>query len=228
VTTNGNRDHAGLLCGYPNGSWPYAGLTLGADGNFYGTTIAGGSISISGTNNTGTVFRLTTNGTLTTLVNLRAPTEAIRSAGWTVGKDGSFYGTTAYGGASNDGTVFRVTTNGLLTTLVSFAGTNGATPEAGLTLGLDGSFYGTTVFGGGTNNLGTIFRVTTTGNLTTLVMFTGKYYPDNVEVFPNGISPYGQLILGTDGNLYGTTAFGGNPNGDFAGALFFKSPPMEY
>ena len=222
VTPGGTLTTLASFGGYLIGSWPYAGLALGADGNFYGTTIAGGTNSISGTNNTGTIFRMTTNGTLTTLVSFTGFNGSYPAGQLVIGPDGSFYGTTAYGGISNNGTVFRVTTNGVLTTLASFTGTNGATPMAGLTLGLDGSFYGTTVSGGGTNNLGTIFRVTTNGNLTTLVMFTGNYYTNNVNVFLNGLSPYGQLILGTDGKLYGTTAFGGNPNGDFSGGTVFQ------
>jgi uncharacterized repeat protein (TIGR01451 family) len=223
VTTNGVITTLASFDGYSYGSGPYAGLTLGADGNFYGTAIAGGTNMLSGgANNTGTIFRVTTNGTLTTVVNFTGANGSHPQCRLTIGQDGSFYGTTAYGGASNNGTVFRVTTNGVLTTLASFAGTNGAMPEAGLTLGLDGSFYGTTVSGGGTNNLGTIFRVTTNGNLTTLVMFTGNYYTNDVNVFLNGVSPYGQLTLGTDGNLYGTTAFGGNPNGDFSGGTVFQ------
>jgi uncharacterized repeat protein (TIGR03803 family) len=179
-----------------NGENPSA-LTLGNDGNFYGTTYGGGS------NNIGTVFKVTTNGTLTTLVSFKGSYLAYPQAGLTLGTDGNFYGTT-YGGGSSIyyGTVFKVTTNGTLTTLSSFSGTNGANPEAALTLGTDGNFYGTT-YGGGSNNIGTVFKVTTNGALTTLISFNGS----------NGGYPRAALTLGNDGNFYGTTSGGSSSGG---------------
>ena len=68
----------------------------------------------------------------------------------------------------------------------------------------DGNFYGTTTFGGSAN-FGTIFKLTPTGTITTLVNFTG----------PNGTYPIGALIQASDGNLYGTTS-GGGANPPFA------------
>src|ERR1035441_10019462 len=100
---------------------------------------------------------------------------AIPVAGLVQGSDGYFYGTTAEGGTisyHNQGTVFRISTNGTLTSLYSFGGGNdGVTPEAALVQGSDGSFYGTTA-GGGTNNLGTVFKISTNGALTSLYSFT--------------------------------------------------------
>jgi uncharacterized repeat protein (TIGR03803 family) len=93
---------------YTNGSNPYAGLTLGRDGNFYGTTTHGGS------GGDGTVFEVTTNGTLTTLVSFDGTNGANPYAGLTLGNDGNFYGTTEGGGIANStygsgmGTVFQV------------------------------------------------------------------------------------------------------------------------
>ena len=115
-------------------------------GNFYGTTYAGGA------NNLGVVFKITTNGTLTTLVSFNSINGAnpVSSLFPVVG--GSFYGTTYTGGASNQGTFFKVTTNGTLTTLASFISTNGANP-AGSLVQSGGNFYGTT-YAGGANNLG--------------------------------------------------------------------------
>jgi uncharacterized repeat protein (TIGR03803 family) len=177
------------------------GLTLGKDGNFYGTTEIGGS------NGYGTAFQVTTNGTFTKLVDFSYTATGADPTGLTLGKDGNFYGTTSEGGGSNFGTVFQMTTNGTLKTLVSFNGTiDGAYPLATLTLGQDGNFYGTTHQGGDLNlnsnrGFGTIFQVTTNGQLTTLVNFNGT----------NGASPTG-LALGSDGNFYGLTASGGNTN----------------
>jgi len=129
------------------------------------------------------------------------------------GKDGNFYGTLGDGGPNGSvGTVFRMTRSGDLTNLVSFHGTNGDTPNGELVLGADGSFYGTTSSGGAAYNvstqpqntgLGTMFRMTTNGTLTTLVSFTGTggAYP--------GAFPYAGLIQGNDGAFYGTTRGGG-------------------
>src|SRR5262249_38656830 len=120
-------------------------------------------------------------------------------AGVIQGSDGNLYGTTSLGGSANYGTVFQVKTNGELATLVSFANTNtnGVGPDARLTQGSDGNFYGTTA-GGGSYGGGTVFRVTASGALTTLVSFAKT----------NGPGPSG-LTLGNDGNFYGTTAGGG-------------------
>jgi uncharacterized repeat protein (TIGR03803 family) len=168
------------------GDSPQAALTLGSDGNFYGTTALGGS------NNAGTVFKMTTNGALTTLVSFSTTNGSSPSSRLTLGNDGNFYGTTDEGGSSDYGTVFQVTTNGTLTTLVSFAYTNGAYPySSGLTQGGDGNFYGTT-YGGGKSYDGTVFRVTTDGTLTTLVSFA----------YTNGAYPCAGLTLGNDGNFY--------------------------
>lgn len=174
-------------------------LTVGADGSFYGVTLYGG------TRGFGTVFRLTRQGAITTLVNFTGisgtakgsePEGVLLQAG-----DGNFYGTTRTGGALNFGTVFKLTPGGEFTTLVEFTN-NGATnkglgPVAGLTLGNDGQLYGTTG-GGGANNLGTVFRISPGGVLTTLVQFAGA-------TNPMGQSPSGELILAGDGNFYGTT-----------------------
>jgi uncharacterized repeat protein (TIGR03803 family) len=177
-----------------NGANPYAALTLDTDGNFYGTTVYGG-----GSNAAGTVFQVTTNGTLTTLISFSVTNGAWPYAALTLGNDGNFYGTTFYGGSSGYGTVFKVTTNGVLTRLISFNSSNVARPEAALTLDTDGNFYGTTAYVGG-NDYGTVFKVTTNGVLTTLVSFNCG----------NGGYPYAALTLGNDGNFYGTTYYCGS------------------
>jgi uncharacterized repeat protein (TIGR03803 family) len=109
-----------------NGGNPYAVLLQGADGDLYGTTEGGGT-----NGGYGTVFRMTTNGTLTSLFSFAGTNGAQPTAGLVQGSDGSFYGTTRRGGASgNWGTVFKITTDGALTNLVSFDGTNGLIPRA--------------------------------------------------------------------------------------------------
>jgi uncharacterized repeat protein (TIGR03803 family) len=184
-----------------NGIDPQAALVLGSNGNFYGTTYSGGS------SHYGTVFELNTNGVFNLLVSFNDDANGVEPHGaLALGSDGSCYGTTVYGGSNNLGTVFRVTTNGVLTSLVSFNNTNGANPFGGLVLGHDGNFYGTTANGGNgyvegsKPGYGTVFKVTTNGGLTTLVSFNGA----------NGTYPLAGLVLGEDGNFYGTTYVGGS------------------
>jgi uncharacterized repeat protein (TIGR03803 family) len=90
------------------------------------------------------------------------------------GNDGNLYGTTAEGGSHGDGTVFKVTPSGSLTTLVSLNGTNGFYPRSGLLSGTDGNFYGTACIGGTNGGYGTVFKMTPSGTLTTLYMFSSS------------------------------------------------------
>jgi uncharacterized repeat protein (TIGR03803 family) len=112
--------------------------------------------------------------------------------------DGNFYGTTPVGGANYPGfgTVFKVTPSGTLTVLHSFDGTDGEKSLGALVQGTDGNFYGTTSFGGGSAGfVGTVFKITPSGTLTTLHSFNG----------PDGSGASAGLIQATDGNFYGTT-----------------------
>ena len=202
------------------GGEPIGALTLGPDGRFYGTTIYGGS------NGVGTVFRVTTNGILSTLVTFGPATNITSTntagsrpiVGLTLGTDGVFYGTTAYGGSNGQGTVFKLTTNGAFTSLVSFdalvtngpVATNatGVTPAGTLTERADHNFYGINI-SGGTHGVGTIFKVTPSGTLTPLFSFDQLVSNGHVGTNASGAKPHGGLTVGSDGNLYGTTVNGG-------------------
>ncbi|MDQ6808260.1 MAG: hypothetical protein M3Z64_02365 [Verrucomicrobiota bacterium] len=149
----------------PNGAQPHAELIQGTDGNFYGTTARGGSSPDS--YNSGTVFRLTPAGQLTTLVNFNGTNGNTPQAALLQARDGNFYGTTSGGGAGNFGTIFKMTPAGALTTLYSFpadaTASKGAYPYAALIQGPNGDFYGTTILGGSGGH-GTVFRVNVSPN----------------------------------------------------------------
>jgi uncharacterized repeat protein (TIGR03803 family) len=238
------------LCAFTNrytGVNPLAGLVQGSDGNFYGTTEYGGNAGpIFGSDN-GTVFKITTNGTLTTLYSFGTVTNvsgypqdgANPIAGLVQGSDGSFYGTTESGGTNDAGTVFKITTNGVLTTLYSFGMLNnaeyawldGAEPVAGLVQASDGYLYGTTAYGGTNRNaedlagFGTVFKINTNGLLTTLYSFgtVTTNYPGFNSGPVDGANPAAGLVQASDGNFYGTTQSGGaNPLENFAFGTVFK------
>ncbi len=220
-----------------NGAYPWAGLTQGSDGNFYGTTYRGGPTWNQATfvYGYGTVFKVTPDGQLTSLASFYHTNGGGPRGGLVQAKDGNFYGTTRFGGGTTNvvfpgyenepgyGTVFQVTPEGALTMLVSFNGTNGAVPEAGLVEGPEGALYGTTRFGGASygdpranypyssnvSGFGTVFKLATNGTFTTLYSFT----PDT-----KGKSPMCALTLGSDGNFYGQAP-------DSAYGLVFRMTP---
>src|SRR5579871_4905542 len=186
-----------------NGYYTTAALIQGNDGNFYGTTAGGGSNSV------GTIFKISTQGTLTTLWQFSGGVDGANpEAGLLQGLDGNLYGTAYDGGASTNctggcGTVFKITPQGTLTTLLSFnRGAGGAYPQSGFVQGSDSNFYGTASFGG-SNSVGTVFKITPQGTLTSLWQFSGGADGSNPEV---------GLVPGGDGNFYGTTFTGGSNN----------------
>lgn len=186
---------------YTNGANPIV-LVPGNDGSYYGTTFNGGpDYNGRSGSGSGTIFKVTTNGILTTLVTF---TNGAEPNSLTPAPDGSFYGTTVSGGSGGSGSLYKMTTDGTLTTLDSFYYTNGSGP-VGLTLGADNNWYGSTR-GGGSNSDGTVFRLSNDGTLTTLFTFNGT----------NGNQPE-TLTLAPDGSFYGTTYIGGISN---AGTVF--------
>jgi uncharacterized repeat protein (TIGR03803 family) len=181
-----------------NGSQPFAGLVQDANGDFYGVTLTGG------TANEGTVFKITSSGKQTTLFNFNGTNGKGPTGTLILATDGNFYGTTQSGGSLGQGTVFKITPSGTLTTMHSFnGGSDGVAPVAGLIQATDGNLYGTTWGDAYQNlNVGTVFKITLGGALTTLHSFQTT----------DGANPQGGLVQGNDGNLYGATEEGGTYN----------------
>jgi uncharacterized repeat protein (TIGR03803 family) len=128
--------------------------------------------------------------TFTTLHSFTGTDGANPYAGLVQGTDGNFYGTTIDGGANAGGNVIKITPGGAVTSLYNFCSqsncTDGQYPVSTLILGNDGDFYGTTQNGGIYNPLyGTIYKITSSGVLTTLHCFNAV----------DGVSPYGSLLL---------------------------------
>ena len=195
------------------------GLMQASNTDFYGTTSAGGSGS------GGTIFRMTPAGTVTTLYNFEDFNYPV--AGLVEGTDGNFYGTTITYAGSGYGTIFKMTADGAVTTLRGFRGVDGSWPVAPLVEASNGHFYGTTAQGGPASAIcvstgcGTVFEITPEGVLTTLHYFSG----------PDGLSPSGALVQGTDGNLYGTTSGGGPANSSCyfgCGTIFQITPKGKF
>jgi uncharacterized repeat protein (TIGR03803 family) len=240
MTPNGTLTTLYNFCsqsGCADGQEPGGALVPGTDGNLYGTTGAGGNSACGYSGGCGTIFEITTTGTLTTLHSFHL-TNGGNPGGLVQATDGNFYGMTYSGGASNTncttgtcGTVFKVTPAGALTTLHIFDYTDGANPSAALiqasdgdfygTTGTDGNLYGTTGAGGNSacgysGGCGTVFKITPTGTLTTLHSF------DRAD----GALPT-TLVQHSNGTFYGTTVRGGanvyHACGGWCGTIFSLS-----
>jgi uncharacterized repeat protein (TIGR03803 family) len=196
-----------------DGTNPYGGLLADANGNLFGTTFYGGT-AIGST--TGTVFEIekTASGyasTPTILINFNGTNGDKPPGGLIADANSNLYGTTDLGGAKDAGTVFEIakTVSGYASTptvLVSFNGADGKHPSGGLLADANGNLFGTTNLGGA-NDLGTVFEIEKTASgytstPTVLVRFDGA----------DGANPFAGLIADANGNLFGTTFYGGASN----------------
>ncbi|MEY4570343.1 MAG: hypothetical protein RLZZ398_1782 [Verrucomicrobiota bacterium] len=197
------------------------GLRRASDGALYGT-IESGAVG------SGEIYKITTAGVFSVVANFQSPVTGQFPFGTlTLGPGGHLYGTTiqdslsgwdlSSGSLTVFGTVFRVTTAGVITTLTNFNDTSdapkGFNPNGGLVRAADGNFYGVT-YAGGAKRRGTVFRMTPTGTITTLVEFTDTVGPKL------GAYPRSGLIIGGNGRLFGTTDSGGIGIAGGVGTLF--------
>ena len=187
------------------GYWmPGAALALANDGNFYGST----QQSVLG--QMGSIFRLTPQGQFTAIWSMFPPTQGrlIQAS------DGNLYGTIPIF-ESHEGFLLRVGTSCCGSLFHSFGLFDGANPIGALVQGPNGHLYGTATVGG-SGGKGTLFESSTDGSYFKVVHNFGDGTVPN-----DGASPNGSLILGTDGNLYGTTYNGGSAG---LGTIFRFTP----
>ena len=198
-----NDTPGGLALAVPDGF-----LAQGRDGNLYGTAESEFFPSNGG------AFKISPAGVYTRLHNFNPLVEGrIPKSGFSIGNDGNFYGTTAQSRSVFGlvGTIFRMTPAGNVTVLHDFKLTSptcNVNDAAGTTSppvqGRDGNWYGTTQGGGNCNVAGTVYKLTTANSFSVIHHFNGT---------TDGGIPEAPLILGKDGNFYGTTRLGGSFNG---------------
>ncbi len=189
-----------------DGANPRAVLVQATNGDFYATTPYGGA-NCAVDSSCGTIFKITPAGALTTLYSFCAQSGCTDGrypalAGLVQATNGDLYGTTQGGGAycagDGCGTIFKITPGGTLTTVHSFCAESGCpdgyTPLAGLIQAANGTLYGTTETGGA-HNAGTVFKITSSGALTTLYSFCGGC--------ADGYEPWAPLVQAANGDLYG-------------------------
>jgi uncharacterized repeat protein (TIGR03803 family) len=189
--------------GGANGSSPLAGVTLGVDGNLYGTTEWGGNTGTV-SSGWGIVYKFTPGGSVapTNVYSFQNSTGILADGGypWTPPvqtQDGSLWGVSK--DPTGAGIWYKMNTSG--TILAS--GTLPSQTTAPMMVSLEGgTLYGTTPKGG-TSNQGTVYRLKQDGTLPTPIH---SFDSNNAGL---GLGPAGPVIEGSEGVLYGTTCWGG-------------------
>jgi uncharacterized repeat protein (TIGR03803 family) len=192
-----------------DGQNPYGSLIEGGDGKLYGMTVEGGN------SNSGVIFQLNKDGSSYTILkhfSVGTSDGSLPVGSLVEGNDGKLYGMTSRGGSSNKGVIFQLNKDGSYYTILKhFAGgtSDGEYPFGSLVEGSDGKLYGMTL-GGGSIHSGIIFQLNKDGSsYTILIHFLKQYFEEGKE---DGQHPYGRLVEGSDGKLYGMTSRGGSSN----------------
>jgi uncharacterized repeat protein (TIGR03803 family) len=219
---NGTEKILRRLAGGVRGAYPYASLTLDSAGHLYGTSTSGGDsdCGLQGAG-CGTLFRLSANGGEVLHRFAGSPSDG-NYPGYgavLVDRAGNLYGTTGEGGTANYGTVYKIDQNGKYTVLYSFSGkSDGCEPLGRLATDENGNLYGN-ASACGEFNQGTIFKVSATGSFTVLHTF-------GASGSQGSNAPFGGVLRARNGDLYGTTMFGGDCSTSPAGCgTVFKLSP---
>ncbi|MGA9471298.1 MAG: choice-of-anchor tandem repeat GloVer-containing protein [Terriglobales bacterium] len=194
------------------GGYPLGGVTLGFDGNLWGTTQNGGKYAV------GTVFKITSAGTLTNVYSFtNGKDDGVPNYPVFQGQDGNMYGVSEVPYGGEYGAFFKLTTKGKITAKL-FDYSDGESPNLPAQ-GTDLNFYGTTQYGGDAYiNCGVVYKATAAGKIGVL---------HNFAEYPNdGCQPIGVLVQGNDGDFYGTTYGGGTTNNN--GTVFKISSTGAY
>jgi uncharacterized repeat protein (TIGR03803 family) len=194
----------------PHGATPSGSLTIDPFGNLVGTTAMGGLLWNTGLGDfgSGTIFQMAPTGVINNPQLFNGSNGESPNAGGATDSQGNLYGTTFQGGTHSCGTLYKISPSGVYTVLVNFEGIHGKNPANGIAMDSQGNLYGTTYTGGVTainnavNGYGTLWKWSPTTGLTTLVSFNGT----------NGMFPLYGVTLDAQGNLFGSTVYGG-PNG---------------
>ncbi len=222
ITPNGKLTTLYNFCsksGCTDGDSPSAGVIQATNGVLYGITNLGGAFG------DGTVFKITPSGKLTTLYSFCSQSGCTDGskpwAGLVQATNGDLYGTTTLGGAQGDGTVFKITPSGKLTTLYSFCSqsecTDGKSPQGKLIEATDGNLYGSTFNDGANGFGGTVFKITLSGDLTTIYSYCAQ------SGCQDGCYAQDGLVQAANGDFYGTT-LECSDNGFYSGNIFSITP----
>jgi uncharacterized repeat protein (TIGR03803 family) len=204
--------------GQEDGGQPLAGLKMDSSGNLYGTTAGGGKsgcqyVAVG----CGVVFKIVSKKHFSVLYSFSGGVDGgMPEPRLVLDSSGNIYGSTTGVGAGSQGTIFKLDSTGNETVLLTFAGTNGSQPYGALAIDVHGNLYGTTYGGGNLNNCnqgfgcGIVFKLRPNGQEPILNVFEGE---------SGGWGPVAGLVRDGKGNLYGTTALGGQGT-DCCGVVF--------
>jgi uncharacterized repeat protein (TIGR03803 family) len=196
------------LDGFPDGSFAQSGVIRDSHGNLFGTAPAGGSSTCNSDSGCGTVFEFSKSGKFSVIYTFQGGTDGNNPLGVTQGPDGNFYGTTeGVNGAAE--TLYRLTPKGQKAVLWNFTDdfASGASPNSAPVFDNAGNLYGAAQYGGDQdcgydgNGCGVIYEVDSKGNFHTLHVF---------KELKDGIWPATGIVIDSKGELYGSTAWGGD------------------